>query len=663
VRLVLLSVALQAITFAEEGRSVVAPPAPTISSSLGDTAEVSHGKNSTIVRFTAAEDRQGASVRFQTKLLPGIDEWSAPTENSQLILAGLSDGSYEIAVRAINDAGMTSPTTHWKFTVLPPWYRTKFAFGVWSLLMLAGLFGGVQWRSAYLRGQNAHLVVLVQKKTEQLEKANATKSEFLANMSHEIRNPISGIVGLSLAMEETPLDTRQRELNDSVRSCAALLATLMDDVLDFSNIEAGQIELHPAPFEVRAILEQCTAMIAADIRRSGNAVSIEIDPDVPTRVVGDAARVQQIVLKYLTNALKFAAGGPVTVGAALAIHGRIRLLVRDRGPGISETEAGSLFTKFTRLGQARADNIRGAGLLATKMGGTVGVDSTPGEGACFWADLPLSSATVAAPSTSVVEENTTPLCALIVEDIDYNATAMQAVLRKLGVQSEVATDGPTALARLQSKFYDVAFMDWNLPGMIGTEVVTRYRAIEPPNRRTIIVATTAYSSDLNREACLQAGMDVFIGKPLTPEKVFAALQGLRGSRLSTPSVEVVDPIERASLVSGVELQLLRFLSDESAEGLAGQVKRYLESFDADRKAAREIIAAGDAQEIHRIAHRLGGHAGMVKFEPLMTLARELQASAAIADPAKLSELLAEFDREFDHLKSKLESIQTLTGLA
>jgi signal transduction histidine kinase len=139
-----------------------------------------------------------------------------------------------------------------------------------------GFYGAFQWRLAFLRRQNARLEALVKKKTEQLEKANEAKSEFLANMSHEIRNPISGILGLSLAFDDTKLDKRQRYLADSINGCATLLATLVDDVLDFSKIEAGKIELRSAPFSVRKLLEQCVAMVNEEARAKGSSINVSM---------------------------------------------------------------------------------------------------------------------------------------------------------------------------------------------------------------------------------------------------------------------------------------------------------------------------------------------------------------------------------------------------
>lgn len=270
----------------------------------------------------------------------------------------------------------------------------------------------------------------------------------------------------------------------------------------------------------------------------------------------------------------------------------------------------------------------------------------------------------AAPAAIEITKNTAPLRALIVEDIDYNAAAMQAMLRKLGIESDVARDGPTALKRLQNSFYDLAFMDWNLPGLTGTEVVTRFRATEAPGRRTMIIATTAYSTAANREACVEAGMDAFIARPFAPEKISAVLHQLRGSLRPAASTKRLEPVkEQAPPIAGIDLRVLKFLAQESAEGLGKQIDRYLGFFESDRSVARKVIAGGNVREIHRIAHRLAGHASMVNFQPLVSLASELQTHATGGNPAKLRELLAEFDREFASFRSKLESFRASMGLA
>jgi CheY-like chemotaxis protein/HPt (histidine-containing phosphotransfer) domain-containing protein len=257
----------------------------------------------------------------------------------------------------------------------------------------------------------------------------------------------------------------------------------------------------------------------------------------------------------------------------------------------------------------------------------------------------------------------TPLRALIVEDIDYNVVAMQAVLRKLDIQSEVVNDGISALERLQSSFYDVAFLDWNLPGMIGTEVTARYRVVEPPTRRTIIIATTAHSSAFNKEACLQAGMDAFISKPITPAKIAAALRDLGGPLRTAPSIEVRSQNITFKPPGEIDLEMLNFLGNETLEGLSTQIDRFLSAFETDRVNARKIIATGNREEIYRIAHRLLSHCSVVKYERLSKLASEIQKNSATAAPEKLVELFGQFEREFADFRYKLESIRASTGPA
>jgi signal transduction histidine kinase/CheY-like chemotaxis protein/HPt (histidine-containing phosphotransfer) domain-containing protein len=653
-----------------EMKPVDTPYPPLLRSSVKFGEELSATRNSVDFDFPALEYGRREAVRFETRLSGSSDDWSAPTNSDHLSLAGLQNGRFEFDVRAVNDAGMASAPATWEFTVLPPWYRTLPALVLFGLLIAAAFFGAFQWRLAFLRRQNMRLEALVKKKTEQLEKANEAKSEFLANMSHEIRNPISGILGLSLAFEETVLDQKQRYLADSINSCATLLATLVDDVLDFSKIEAGKIELRSAPFILRVLLEQCVSMMNETARASGATITVSVDPKLPEQLVGDSARVQQIVLNYLTNALKFGGGKPIVVGASPGFHDRVRFFVRDQGAGMTEAEATSLFTKFTRLESARAGNIRGTGLglavcklLANKMGGRVGVESKPGSGSTFWAEIPFV-ATKAEPEGALPKaERKVPLRALIVEDIDYNVVAMQAVLRKLDIQSDVVNDGVTALARLRESFYDVAFLDWNLPGMIGTEVASRYRAAEPSTRRTIIIATTAHSSDFNKEACLRAGMDAFISKPISPAKIAAALRDLGGSLRTSGSIEVRSQNITFEPPGEIDMEMLNFLGNETLEGLSSQIDRFLASFEADRASAAKIIESGERVEIHRIAHRLLSHCSVVKYQRLTRLASELQRSSADASPQKIRQLFDEFDREFASFRYKLESIRASTGPA
>ena len=643
------------------------PAAPLIQANIPSGAQLRNDRNLVKIDLSSLQYGRRAAFRFETRLSGAAGEWSTPTDNPHIELAGLREGAYTFSARLVNEAGFASEAATLVFSILPPWYSTLWARTGFVLTAAAAVFGALQWRLAFLRRQNARLEALVAKKTEQLQKANEAKSEFLANMSHEIRNPISGILGLSLAFEETDMSDRQKSLASSINSCASLLATLVDDVLDFSKIESGTVELRSGKFRLRQLMQQCVDMVDEVARASGVSITVAVAGELPDEFVGDAARVQQIVLNFLTNAIKFGRGQPVVLGADPGLHDRVRIFVRDQGPGMTEAEAASLFTKFTRLDAARAANIHGTGLglavcklLAGKMGGRTGVESAPGKGSLFWAEIPFMPADAAATRAAAPAERASPIKALIVEDIDYNIVAMQAMLRRLGIESDVATDGLSALERLGAYHYDVAFLDWNLPGLLGTEVAARHRAAESATRRTVLIATTAHSADFNREACMKAGMDAFISKPITPAKIAAALSGVGGALRAAAPIEVE---QKAKAPEGIDMEMLRYLGSETLEGLAVQIDRYLASFEADRMNIRSAVSLCDRPEIRRLAHRLLSHCSMVKYERLSRVAAELQDVAATAAPDRLNDLLATFEKEYEQFRYKLEPFRSATAPA
>jgi signal transduction histidine kinase/ActR/RegA family two-component response regulator len=646
----------------------LSPPAPPIVvSSVVRGSNLPYSKNKVSFDLATGATCRRESLRYQTCLSGGTG-WSPPSNDSHLEFVGLRDDHYELAVRVIDEGGNTSAPVTWDFAVLPPWYRTVSAIATFTLASVLAVFATVKWRLNYLSRQNTRLESLVRKKTEQLERANEAKAAFLANMSHEIRNPISGILGLSLALDGTRLDDKQRSITQSINSCAKLLSTLVDDVLDFSKIDAGRIELRPIPFSLRSMLDQCVAMMSEDARNGDTVIALAVDPGMTDLLMGDPNRIQQIVLNYLTNALKFGRGKPIVVGAVTGSHGQIRLFVRDQGQGLTEDEMASLFTKFTRLEAARTGNIRGTGLglavcrlLAEKMGGRVGVDSVPGKGSLFWADLPLAPA----PQDSGTRPRRGPsgLRALVVEDIDYNVVAMQAMLRTLGIESDAETDGLAALESLKRNHYDVAFLDWNLPGLTGTEVTARYRETESSSQRTIIIATTAHSSELNRQACLGAGMDAFITKPVTPEKIEAALRDLGSPMRASGSVEA-PPSSRPSLQFGeVDTEIFQFLGKDTPGGVPGQIDRYLSAFEADCSRARQLLGQGKPEELKRVVHRIQSHCCIVKYEPLSRVVAELYLRIASQGGDGLTDAFADFEREYALLRCKLGQSQAEPGPA
>jgi CheY-like chemotaxis protein len=476
-------------------------------------------------------------------------------------------------------------------------------------------------------------------------------------MSHDIRNPLNGIVGLTLALEDTRLEQRQREIVATLRECTTYLSTLVDDVLDFASIEAGRVELRPGPFAPNELLRSIVTTLKADTGERGALLLVEADPTLPATVLGDAGRVQQILVNYVSNALKYA-GGHIRLAASVPSDspGEIEFSVADEGPGITEEEKATLFTKFTRLSGARRGDIPGAGLglaacrlLADIMGGSVGVDSEPGRGSRFYLRLPLTI--VAAPTQAAAPDlpNTT---VLVVEDTDYNAWAASAVLAKLGLSCERARTGAEALRLFRERRFNVVLLDRNLPDMDGTEVARQMRAMESDGLQAVLLAVTAYCTAEDRALCLQSGMDAFVGKPLTPEKLRRVLLNTGRRQLAAASVHVSPEVPQAT-PPVLDLSLLKYLSDGTPEGLGAEIQRYLARLADCQTEIATFAMARDWLNTANAAHGLHGHAKLISAANLAQIAVQLERAAMAHDESELRGKLRQLDAEAETVRELL----------
>jgi signal transduction histidine kinase/CheY-like chemotaxis protein/HPt (histidine-containing phosphotransfer) domain-containing protein len=594
-----------------------------------------------VFELATADYARRDQLRLETRI-DGIDAgWVSPGTDARRELTAVRDGRYTVRARVVAATGAASPETVLAFTVLPPWWRTlPAALGLALVLAPAG-YGFYRLRIRALRRRNAELEAKVRERTEALEQASAAKTQFVANMSHDIRNPLNGIVGLALALEDSKLDGRQREIVATLRECTTYLSSLVDDVLDFASIEAGKIELRPGPFVPGELLRSIAATLRADTADRGATLAIRADAALPARLLGDAGRIQQILVNYVSNALKYA-GGTIELAATrpAGAPGEIEFSVRDRGPGIAPAEQATLFTKFTRLRRADQADIAGAGLglaacrlLADHMGGSVGVESRPGEGARFFLRLPLEVAAGPVASAPSALPNTT---VLLVEDTDYNAWAASAVLARLGLACDRARTGEEALRLFSDRRYNVVLLDRNLPDMDGTEVARRLRELEGDAAPAVLLAVTAYCTAEDRRLCLAAGMDDFVGKPLTPEKLRRALVDAGRRLLASASVrtEPTAPAPVAAPDDGtLDLSMLGYLAESDPEGLDHQIDRFLATLDEARTELAAAHAARDFGRLGLAAHRLVGQARMIGSDALAASAAALEAAARAADAA------------------------------
>ena len=373
------------------------------------------------------------------------------------------------------------------------------------------------------------------------EAASRAKSSFLANTSHEIRTPLNGLLGLAhLAMrQELPEERRQQYLAQIVDSAQAL-AGIMSDILDVSKIEAGKLALDDTPFDLRDALKAVHHAYETLAQVKGLALLLAIDERLPATVRGDPVRVRQILSNFITNALKFTERGHVRIEATRTDAG-LRLAVSDTGPGVDAPTQARLFTPFSQGDSSTTRRFGGTGLglsicreLAQMMGGSVGVDSTPGYGSTFWAELPLPSSAPAQRAASGEASDLARLAGmrvLMAEDNPVNMMIAVAMLEHWGVRVEQAVDGRAAVDAVHAAArggapFDLVLMDVQMPIMGGHEAARELRRHYAPDRLPI-VALTAAALVSEREEALAAGMDDFLTKPIDATKLRHTLASLR----------------------------------------------------------------------------------------------------------------------------------------
>ncbi len=370
--------------------------------------------------------------------------------------------------------------------------------------------------------------------------ANAAKTQFLANMSHEIRTPMNGVIGALDLLGRGELSAPQRKLLETATSSSEALLTVLNEVLDFAKIEAGKLELLQEPLFIRAVLVSVVNLFSPLAQHKGLALSADLDPTLPARVRGDAARIRQVLLNLVGNAIKFTDRGSITVRARRAPGGgdsRLMVVfeVEDTGIGIASDVAPSLFTAFFQADQSDQRRFGGTGLglviskrLAEAMGGELSVDSTLGRGSVFRLSLPLEALPdlpePQAPAPSAAQPSAKLSGkVLLVEDNPVNRTLAGAMLRSLGLEVVEAEDGKIALQQMERSAFDLVLMDCQMPVMDGFAATREIRGRATPDSHTPIIAVTANAMSGDAERCLQAGMDAHLAKPFTLDQLRAAI--------------------------------------------------------------------------------------------------------------------------------------------
>jgi len=366
---------------------------------------------------------------------------------------------------------------------------------------------------------------------DRAEVAAMHKSQFLANMSHEIRTPLTAIIGFSgLLANQAMLPGKARHWVGRIEDASKALLAIVNDVLDFSKLEDGAIELDPEPFDPRKLVADTAALLTDQAEHKGIELAYQIDPDLPRFAMGDTGRLRQVLLNLMSNAVKFTSKGSVVV-RVLATSGGARFSVSDTGIGIPEVAVDRLFQRFVQADGSISRKFGGTGLglaiskrLVEMMGGEIGVQSRLGEGSTFWFEIPLPEASKGAPDLVQVDlEQAGGLQVLLVEDAEANQELVTTILRAVGIDVDVAGNGAEAIDAVKTKSYDLVLMDVHMPVMGGVEATRLIREHGGRLAGLPIIALSANVLPEQVEEYRKAGMNAHLGKPINPREMFAAI--------------------------------------------------------------------------------------------------------------------------------------------
>lgn len=558
------------------------------------------------IQFAALNYTIPEQNRYAYRLEGFDKDWRYVDNQQEATYTNLDPGKYVFRVKAANNDGIwNDKETTLEIVVVPPIYKTRFFQVLAAILLVSALIELYYLRIKYITLQKAKLENLVRKRTKKIEsqqlhlqnlnhalqqqtealkaqskaiseqakelrektksletvneellkqkdeeqkarlmadKANLAKGTFLATMSHELRTPLNGVLGMASLLSKTTLDAEQEEYTAAIVTSGKSLMSVINDVLDYSKIESGMMELEAHEFDLRKCIAEVFSIFSSKVQEAGITLVSDLEAELPQVIVGDSHRLRQVLINLVGNGVKFTSKGSVSV-RAYCIHKdaekiRIGFDVKDTGIGINPEQLSKLFKPFNQIDSTITRKFGGTGLglvicekLIKLMGGGISVKSFEGDGSCFSFEIDCGIAEagsadrnaqheikVAASAKTVLSEafaQTYPFRILIAEDNPMNQRLITRVITKLGYEPDLAVDGQHALDMVAANNYDLVLMDVQMPELDGIQAAEIIRA--EYGARPLIMAMTANAMSQDIERCMQAGMDDYISKPLSIE--------------------------------------------------------------------------------------------------------------------------------------------------